>query len=365
MMMPKFKISLLIYKLENLMKESVIMNFYKIEKCGYYDSSYKNHYFGNISNILNQMHNWSIKKQKPLSSTCTFEINDDENESLRVFCFDMLKNKNDFLLTTWNETPSNQGRVPSVSGDQPVGSATVHLNTIEKGTIPGYATYFWFLTELNVLATLKFHNSLNGHKNLVRYISGFIESYSDHVVTSLDDDDNGEIEGYRNNKEDEAEQLSPLFRTKLLRKAGEISYIRENYLKVRKIIKKTTIDLAVEDENEESLLESMGRLIGIVPRFKNNNNINISYSLPFKPSKKDIDLIINKATEDGLSLRNDVGFQFIKSSKTIWLSNSIIRYDHQIYIKRNNAEIVNIKSLMVNLKEIRNEVVDMVHNLYD
>lgn len=346
------------------MSEKVIMNFYNIDKCGYYDETSKEHLFGNKDKILMQLKKWSRGNGMTLSDTCTFQNNDGE-EKLRVFCFDISRNTQtkDFVLTTWNETPSYRGKVSSVSADKPVGEAIVHQNKIAKGTIPGYATYFWFISELNVFATLKFQNTFNGHQNLVKYMSGFLERHSDHTVIKKEDDENAIIEGYRESEEDETQQLTPMFRTKLLRKEGEINYIHQNYKQIRKVIKKSLIDLEIEDE--VSFIEMMGRFLGTQPKFNNEENIQIKYSLPFRPTQKSISDIIKKANEDGLSFKNDVGFQFKRSQKIVWLSNSIIRYDYEFEIDRVNEEIVNITSLHKNLKSIRNAVIDNINNLHE
>ena len=181
------------------MPEVAKLNFYSVNKCGYYKHGASEAIFGNLPIILSQLRNWATQPQFCLDSTCTFSLTENDGDSLRVFCFDILPNNanGDYFLTTWNETPSNQGKVPSVSGNQPVGSAQVHLNEIEEGTIPGYATYFWFIPELNIFLTIRFQHLLNGQQNLVKYINGFIEQRSDHAVITQMDDDNVEILGYR------------------------------------------------------------------------------------------------------------------------------------------------------------------------
>ena len=199
------------------MAEEAKINFYSILKCGFYKHGKKDSIFSDLPTILGRLQNWTMAGDLKLEDTCTFSQKESEDDFMRTFCFDIIPSHetDDFFITTWNETPSNRGRVPSVVADQPVGAATVHLNNIQKGTIPGYATYFWFIPELDTFATIRFQHTLNGHKNLVRYVNGFLEKFSGYAVTTHTDDDNVEITGYREKDTDDVLDLFPSFKTKL------------------------------------------------------------------------------------------------------------------------------------------------------
>ncbi len=251
------------------MPEDARINFYSIQRCGYYRHGTSESIIGNISGLLSQLQSWATRDELPLGSTCTFSPQDTEDNLLRTFCFDIKSNVNtgDFFLTTWNETPSNEGKVPSVSSDRPVGEAQVHLNDIVEGTIPGYATYFWFIPQINVFATIKFQHLLNGQPNLVKYLNGFLETFSDHAVTTQTDDNNLTILGYREDINSEPQGLYHSFKSRLLRKAGEIEFIRQKHASIRKIIRKSQLDLEIEEER--SLISKMLLKVGITkPGFK-------------------------------------------------------------------------------------------------
>lgn len=344
------------------MPEEAKLNFYSINRCGYYRHGAQEAILGNLSGMLSQLRTWATRPGFPLESTCTFSLNENGGDSLRVFCFDILPNNEngDFFLTTWNETPSNKGKVPSVTGNQPVGAAQVHLNEIEEGTIPGYATYFWFIPELNVFSTIRFQHLLNGQQNLVRYLNGFLEKHSDHPVINQIDDNNAEIVGYRENILSDVQELSPSFRAKLLRKGGEVYLIRQKRASIRKLIRKSTLDLQIEEE--QSLMRSMLQKLGIIQNGNNGSQeLNVKYSFPYTPSADEIDSIIDNAFEEGLSWTNDVGFQFVGKSEVVWLSNSIVKHDIDLNIERDNDEIVNLASLANQLTAQRNLIANIVN----
>lgn len=346
------------------MPEEAKLNFYYINRCGYYRHGTQEAILGNLLGILSQLRTWATRPGFPLESTCTFTPNENGGDSLRVFCFDIMPNmaNGDFFLTTWNETPSNKGKVPSVTGNQPVGAAEVHLNEIQAGTIPGYATYFWFIPEFNVFSTIRFQHLLNGQQNLVRYLNGFLEKHSDHAVVNQIDDDNVEIAGYREDIYSDIQELSPSFRAKLLRKGGEVDLIRQKRVSIRKLIRKSILNLEIEEEH--TLMRSMLQKLGIIQNANNGNqDLNVKYSFPFTPSHDELSAIIDNAFEEGMSWTNDVGFQFVGKNDVVWLSNSIVKHDLNLEIERDNDEIVNLNSLANQLTAQRNVIANIVNSI--
>lgn len=346
------------------MPEEAKIHFYSIRKCGYYKPGTGNLVFGDLPGILLRFHNWSTAPGLTLKDTCTFALHEDEENSLRTFCFDIISNNTtgDYFLTTWNETPSNQGKVPSVSGDQPVGSAEVHLNDIEAGTIPGYATYFWFIPQLAIFATIKFQHVLNGQQNLVRYMNGFMENFSGYAVTNQIDDDNMEIVGYRENANDAIQELFPSFRSKMLRKSGEIELIKQKRASIRKMIRKSELDLQIDED--KNLLQKMLSKFGITGNDDpGNNSLNVNYSFNFNPTEDELNEIIEQALDEGLTRTNDYGFQFVGKSEVCWLSNSIVKHEVNLDIQRDNDEIVNLQSLANNLTNNRQIIVNIINGI--
>ncbi|MDD3815790.1 MAG: hypothetical protein PHZ02_14230 [Desulfocapsaceae bacterium] len=343
------------------MKEEAKLNFYSINKCGYYNFGKGDPEFGSVKNILQQLNEWAKRPDFTLESTCTYSTDNDEDDSLRTFCFDIIRNKKtgDFFLTTWNETPTTFGQVASVEADQPVGQADVKMNEIVEGTIPGYATYFWFMPEHDVFATVRFQHTFNGHRSLVKYLNGFLETHSPYAVKRFIDDDNIEVLGYRDNEKDEIEKLNPSFRSRLLRKGGEVDLIKQKCASIRNIIRKSTLNLEVEEE--KSLATKMLEKMGIFQGCNGRQELSVKYNIPYTPTNDDISSIIENAFEEGLSWHNDVGFQFTGKSEVTWLSNSIIKRDFDLNVERENDEVVNLLSLGKQLSSQRQIVVNILN----
>lgn len=165
--------------------EEAKISFYKIHECGLYKHGEEKPKYGNIANFLDELLDWAKKDGKSLEETCTYAIDESEGIS-RAFCYDLVidNQTGDCLLTTWNETPSYEGRVAAVKANSKFGNAEIEFTELPKDSIPGYATYFWFWPTNDVFATIRFQHVYNGKKNLDKYLQEFIAKFSSYVVLS-------------------------------------------------------------------------------------------------------------------------------------------------------------------------------------
>jgi len=336
------------------MSETVKIQFYQISKSGYYKYGKDVPEFGSITEILNDLSNWAKISNKALSDTCTYELEDESEDSYRTFCFDIVKNNTtgDFVLVTWNETASNEGRVVTVDGTQTVGNANVEFTDLPEGAIPGYATYFWFIPSHNVFASIRFHHTLLiGKKSLDKYIKEFTAKFSSFTVTEEENDDI-EIIGYSNNDGDDVHQLFPDFKSYLFRKPGEITYIRDNIDSIKKIIRKEELNPQVNLDRE--LWQKILQSLRLSPRDNTlTDEVKIKYEIPFTPTENDIDSIIEEWVENHDSKWDDIGFKFESDAQIRWLSNSVAKDEFNVNVTRNNDEIVDAESLLNSLTELR------------
>src|SRR5690349_15783801 len=109
------------------MLEDVNLQFYEIEECGYYDPDTGVHRFGGIQQLLPDLAAWVGQNNRPLQHTRTFTPTGHGN-TLSVYCAGIYGHDRprDYLLVTWNETPSTDGQMASISGNTSVANATVH-----------------------------------------------------------------------------------------------------------------------------------------------------------------------------------------------------------------------------------------------
>lgn len=341
------------------MPEEAKISFYSIERCGYYQQGATTPEFGDIGSILSQLQTWVSQENFSLEETCTYDVGDAE-DLLRTFCFDIINNgvTGDYLLTTWNETPSNHGRIAAVSAGNRVGEATVHLNTIPPDTIPGYGTYFWFIPSHDIFATIRFQHTVNGHRNLVRYFNSFLEQHTDHTVMYEDENGDIEIEGYQLSANDDIQELRPSFVSRPLRQSGEIDLLRRKRNKIRKVVRKSILDLG--DGENLSLWQRMLDHLGVGENNPDREEVRVEYSFPLTPTQEEFNNIIETWEESGMSWWNDVGFKFESENQIRWLSNALVKHTLAIDVQRDNDETVNTDSLFENLTTNRTMLINLV-----
>lgn len=341
------------------MIEQVKIQFYKISRCGYYKYGENNPEFGDISDILEQLNVWVKADDKSLVETCTYELQDAE-DLYRTFCFDIKRNNQtgDYVLVTWNETPTNEGRVVTVNGSQPVGDAEVSFTDLPEGSIPGYATYFWFVPERGVFASIRFHHSLLiGKSNLETYLSEYCAKFTSYVHIS-EGEEVVEIEGY---SEDggEPRHLYPDFKSYLYKKAGEIEALRNANDQIYKIIRKNklTPQVALHRNLWQKLLEGVG-----LSDEENNlvADVKIKYEFPYTPSEEEFDAIVAEWETEHETKWDDVGFKLTGDPRPRWLSHSIAKSQYELDVERDNDEIVDAQSLLTELTRQRNIILALI-----
>ncbi|WP_426577707.1 hypothetical protein ACP179_06490 [Xenorhabdus stockiae] len=327
--------------------EEVVFTFYDVRQCGYYKAGEQTPTFGNLTELLTDIYEWA--EGKTLRETSTFE---GDEKILPCYLLNAKKSDNDWILTIWNEIPSNGQKVPSISANSQFGEdPNVIMNSIEEGSIPGYATYFWFLTDKNVLATIRFRNRLTSQKSLQYYLYSFMKQSSSHVISKIVENEDGEscvvINGYKIDPLNENEvsvHYYPRFKTKLIKNPGEYEIIRQNVNRIRKI--ERIVELNLSTQEDLSLWQKMLVKMNLRPEQAEALTTKIRYVLSPVVSLIDINNMINDWEENRLE-NSDYGFILEgDSNKTYWLSNSLARTEHSLEIERDNDELVNVDSLL-------------------
>jgi hypothetical protein len=344
-------------------KENSRITFYNIDQCGYYKRRCNDPEFGDLSEILNDLWKWVNSNGMKLGQTCTYEIGD-YSPGYRTFCFDLVKDKatNTYLLTTWNEVPSSANKVASAKSLDPVGQAGINLTELPDDAIPGYGTYFWFLPEKKLLTTIQFQHNFNGRDNLEVYLQGFLAKFSSYVVMEQSNNGESNILGYRKNCSREPNNsLSPKFKSRLYKKAGQIDFIKNNYIRIRKIIRKETINFSVE--RELALWQTLLKGIGISnPTSSDTESERFKFELNHTPSENELEDIIDswESNERSLTKWNDLGFKLEGETKPRWLSHSLARSEFPLAIERENDEIVNAPALLQQLIANQQDILSLL-----
>ncbi|WP_155985263.1 MULTISPECIES: hypothetical protein [unclassified Thioalkalivibrio] len=343
------------------MTENSTIRFYNVAKCGYFAHGGHDPEFGDLHDVLSQLHQWVMPQ--PLGATCTFAL-DDSDDGQPTYCFDLHHERTtgDFLLVTWNEVPSVDGTMPSVNAQQRVGRADVEFTDLPDHGIPGFATYFWFIPELSVYATVRFTTAQrhNGRANLARYITEFMAKFASYAVLEEDaSGDSHELRGYAEHDGEAPRNLRPRFESNPVRKGGEIEYIRNQHGDIRKLIKKNALQPHINDD--WSLFTSILGSIGLAEPHQLVDEHHVRYEVSFRPSLGELDQIIDTWQAENADRKwTDVGVVMRNETQPRWLGHSLARDQFELDVKRQNDEVVDPESLLTVLTRRRREFLGLL-----
>lgn len=226
------------------------------------------------------------------------------------------------------------------------------MNNIEAGSIPGFATYFWFIPSRQCFASIRFQHLWTGQKSLQCYMESYMSHFASHVITNDDDNDGIEVLGYAMNPGEEPENLSPRFRTSLVYKPGETDLIRQSVDSIRKVIRKTTLTLAREEDLTKWQQLLMWTKLRQQPEAL--QKVRVQYELSTGVTLPDLDAMIDDWNEQHDRQWDDYGFCLRGESQKIrWLSHSLARAEVGLDVMRDNDEVVNLESLIAALEDKR------------
>lgn len=337
--------------------EKAKITFYEVEQCGYFHRGEPAAAFGGVQGMLSDLAEWSSGKQ--LAATKVYEPADG-SDLMPAYLMDITEGDGGWLVTIWNQTPATEGKVAAAVGTSSVGAATVLMNDIPPGGIPGFATYFWFIPSKGVFASIRFQHLVTGQKPMQHYMESFLESASKHVVwTDPADGVDIQLAGYRENPAAPVQDLSPRFRTRLFRKSGLHEMLVRNVDRVRKVLRKTTLKL----ERGEQLDRWQRVMAWTHIRVPQNrpDMVKLQYELAANLGKEDIEAMIASWSAGHDREWDDYGFKLKgESSKVHWLSYSIARKEFDLNVKRNSLEVVNPQSLLKALHGSRAEILKLL-----
>jgi hypothetical protein len=338
-------------------EEIARINFYEVNDCGYYDEA-DNYRFGDIANLLPDLMRWVLRDGLSVRQTLTFDVGDDAKE-LPVYCAGMRTANGDYLLTTWNETPMVDGQTASIQGDTDVIAPQVLLTNVPDGGIPGFATYFWFLPQQGVFATIRFsHQVLNGHKGMCLYLRSFLQKFSPHADREpVGDGLDIAVRGYRNTPGSPTEQLRVKFSTRALRRRALIDRIRATRPHIRWVVRKNR--LRVQSADDQAFFQRALTAMGLREQpARLEHELRYQQKVEWTPSPEQLELMIRDWEANHGLQWDDIGFQIAGEATPLWLSHSIAKTSHVLDIQRHNAELVQGESLLAALSQNKAVILD-------
>ncbi|AEG02861.1 hypothetical protein [Methylomonas methanica] len=318
------------------------IKFFDIKKCGFYLRGNNQTEFSGLSDTLQKLSLWGGDGREFVNTT-TYEADPDNNLRNTYFCNWHRNDVNgDSILILWNEVPNDNGVIYGMNPmDRPGNTSMLTTGFGNTPAIPGFPSYFWFVPERNVFATIRFNHSVQGKKNLDHFLNGFLANKSPYRVV----DKEGTVVGYSANGQlsERSGRVHSKFHA-LGRKQEELeAELLTNLHKIRRIIKRETLQYTVEDDRR-TLERVFSGLLGNTPTF--NQARTISHELQFEPTEQQLRQIINNYAElnSSSSIRN-AGFIY-NDGKRVMLNGANVAFVAEINTQREENQIVTPQSLL-------------------
>ncbi len=334
--------------------EEARITLYDLKEFGFYKWGGP-HLFGDVPGILGELQAWC--RGKTISETKTYDVGKG-SQVLPAYFSSLREAHGNFLLSLWNETPSTEGAVASIPQTAPVGTTRVTMNEIEAGSIPGVASYFWFVPASNVVATVRFQHPGTAISQMRTYLRRFMEQFSSHAVTEEHD---GELvtTGFRETARSEAVVKAKAKVTLAPhRRDAERQYILDRAAQVRKIEKRGVLQLTTRDDR--AVWQRLLHAFHVDEPTVRPHEVKMSFEVEVNGlSRDEVEAVMEGYDDEGG--QNDYGFKFAGEGQQIhWLGKELARDTLELDVRRPNPEMVNPDDLIRELDRQRRNLLNLL-----
>ncbi len=341
------------------MADKATVTFYTVSHCGYFKRKGDAPIFGRLAAVMADLHNWT--RGLSLEETKTYDP-PEASDLFPVYVADMAEKNGDWLIAMWNQVPESEGGIASIAAQSDVGSPEVAITELEEGRIPGFATYFWFLPNEGLFATIRLNRPFTGQIALQKYIRGFLRYYSSFVVHNdeLKDADDVDVLGYKENPADELQHLIPRFQASLHDNPGDIDLIVAQADAIRQISRKE--DLNLQARIPLVRWQRILRTIGVTkPKHAGFTEARLQYTADVTLTAQDVRSMASEwLKQGGAESGTDLGFRIKGESSPRWLSKSIARDEVHVTLERTMPEMFSLDALLTSLQSQRKNLLKLL-----
>lgn len=134
----------------------------------------------NLNDILNHLYIWLKEPGRDFQNTSPLDKTDGRLDSI-TYCKSLYKcqKTNDLFFVLWKSVTDGNGNIQGVEPNSKVNDKTndttlLNEKDADKKLIWGLPSYYWYISELNVFATIKFPHSCTDKSLFERYIRDFV-----------------------------------------------------------------------------------------------------------------------------------------------------------------------------------------------
>lgn len=340
------------------------ITFYKVKRCGLYNQCESSPIFCNLCELLSNLEQWAIGKTLAETNVTRSSVNN-------AFCtyladIKSTKSKDSYILVMWNQVPYTDAGVLSLPTNSKVGSIQhAEANSIKKNTIPGYPTYFWFLPESNIFASICFNTNINGRRELESYLKQFMCQYSKYVVKTIDAVSNTvNITGFSKDPQNEEEVVYknlPTFESQLYPISQNLEILKNRSKEIKKITKKiaSTYYEKIKLDYFQKVLEFFS---DIKPQDFSSNKYSIKTEISISSglSPDDIQKLYDSWQEE-LEIIDSLDYGFSVDGTLYWFSHGQAKWKGTLELTFTEQDsFCNIGSLLSEIDDKKNIILSVL-----
>ena len=162
--------------------ERGLISFFEINECGFYrmrNNKDSEHIEGSLAESLTLVEQWV--KGRDFTQTVPWDV-ESSPQRTQIYCKDIAISpvSKDVLFVLWKRYGDDSGKVKGISPDAKFGSNpedSIKIDAKVKGqsAILGEPMYYWFIPELNVIASINFPHSVASTTDVCNYIKRCID----------------------------------------------------------------------------------------------------------------------------------------------------------------------------------------------
>ena len=308
-----------------------LTKFYRVTHCGYYKWGEATAELGGLQQALEALRDWS--NGKSLQETRV----EARGEGLPSYLFDIREHGACWIVTLWNEVPSDEGKVSSVRGTDLVGGANVQATPLRAGDIPGFATYAAFYPTDKIYVAMKHSDVLAGTEQIKSFLGSYLERSAPWVCVDDSDAEEPEILGYLDVDADDEQPMTdlyPRFAIQVLKKGEQRAQMIRNVEKIRKVIR--VRELATVTAPGRAAFQRVLQQMGLEgePR---GRKVRIKQEIPIRLTRDQLVAVLNEVEGQIEPKKNDLAVMYDKDPRQHWLSGMIPHVEIEIAVERSGS----------------------------
>lgn len=291
----------------------------------------------NLNDVLNALYDWLKEPNRDFQNTSPLDKTDGRLDS-KTYCKSIYKcqKTNDLFFVLWKSTADGNGNIQGVEPNSRVDDKSNNATLLDekhtgKRLIWGLPSYYWYVADLNIFATIKFPHSCIDKTLFERYIRDFVLFRMKSLPNKREFLINGESKNERDfhfYRVTFGDENGVRFRFKieskqLVKQSGETYFSK--YLKQYKyVVIRDTIS-AIDSDNEKCWFAS---LLNISKKSKPNiKNKQIEVVMPTDLDNDSLKDFYEYYEERKMSSSewNNIGFREERDSATKWCNEFIAR----------------------------------------